>query len=401
MIAWSTPELTIDSSWLASPVLPNEPDGRSWAAQERRRLWRQVRATGGRVYGPSGAAQRLGLRPTTLYGKMRRQHHQEPFVLGLTFSLPLTVSSGYSQWAHPHPSGGLPWNPAASFTPGSSGPRLPSGWSKCSGRAIFRRAGQANHQRLVPRTDRHDQGSQAAASSRTSSSRPRWRTSTSGSISRRSANSSSSTRSRRTKKLPDNGALNAGFDLTKVEGLPPRRSSASRSSACKKGRSRSSRTATTTCAPASSSCKGKSAGRHYDRVETHKDHYLIKPTIDRHFKPGELSTISDHKDNVHWFKAESDAAFIFNVHVIGYDPRSRRTAAGSISTWRARSRRRAGEGARRCPPPIATRSSAEARNLDVSSARGECPSCRFATTTAWTRKRHPATGCKTRSVSRP
>ena len=29
--------------------------------------------------------------------------------------------------------------------------------------------------------------------------------------------------------------------------------------------------------------------------------------------------ISDHKDNVHWFKAESDTAFIFNVHVIGYD----------------------------------------------------------------------------------
>ena len=27
---------------------------------------------GGRIYGPGGAAHRLGLRPTTLYGKMRK-----------------------------------------------------------------------------------------------------------------------------------------------------------------------------------------------------------------------------------------------------------------------------------------------------------------------------------------
>ena len=33
-----------------------------------------------------------------------------------------------------------------------------------------------------------------------------------------------------------------------------------------------------------------------------------------------MSTISDHKDNVHWFKAVSETAYIFNVHVIGYDP---------------------------------------------------------------------------------
>ena len=65
--------------------------------------------------------------------------------------------------------------------------------------------------------------------------------------------------------------------------------------------------------------RGEFHGRHYDRLETHKDHYIIKPTIDRTFKPGELSTISDHKDNVHWFKCASETGFIFNVHVIGYD----------------------------------------------------------------------------------
>jgi hypothetical protein len=66
--------------------------------------------------------------------------------------------------------------------------------------------------------------------------------------------------------------------------------------------------------------KGNLRGRHYDRVEDHKDHYIIRPSLDRTFIPGEYSTISDHKDNVHWFTAESDHAFIFNIHVNGTDP---------------------------------------------------------------------------------
>jgi hypothetical protein len=66
--------------------------------------------------------------------------------------------------------------------------------------------------------------------------------------------------------------------------------------------------------------KGNLRGRHYDRVEDHKDHYVVRPTIDRTFVPAEYSTISDHKDNVHWFMAESDHAFIFNIHVNHTDP---------------------------------------------------------------------------------
>lgn len=66
--------------------------------------------------------------------------------------------------------------------------------------------------------------------------------------------------------------------------------------------------------------KGTCRGRHWDRVEDHKDHYIVRPTIDRTFAPGETSTISDHKDNIHWFTAESETAFLFNIHVIGYNP---------------------------------------------------------------------------------
>ena len=62
--------------------------------------------------------------------------------------------------------------------------------------------------------------------------------------------------------------------------------------------------------------QGDFRGRHYDRLEDEKDHIIVKPTIDRAFTVGECSSVSDHKDNVHWFEATSDKAFIFNIHVI-------------------------------------------------------------------------------------
>ena len=70
--------------------------------------------------------------------------------------------------------------------------------------------------------------------------------------------------------------------------------------------------------------KGNFRGRHYDRIEDHPDHYIIRPTIDREFQPGDFSTISDHKDNVHWFTAESESGFIFNVHVVETNPENTR-----------------------------------------------------------------------------
>lgn len=69
--------------------------------------------------------------------------------------------------------------------------------------------------------------------------------------------------------------------------------------------------------------QGTFHGRHYDRLEDANDHMIIKPTIDRSFQAGEHSSISDDKDNVHWFKATSDTAFIFNIHVDGLQPNKR------------------------------------------------------------------------------
>jgi hypothetical protein len=124
----------------------------------------------------------------------------------------------------------------------------------------------------------------------------------------------------RTVKLPDNGASSTGIDLSKVEGLPTRLYFGKQIFGMKKGRSVVPHGHRNMCT-GFIVLRGTFAGKHYDRVEDHAKHYLIRPTIDRAFKAGEFSTVSDHKDNVHWFKATSDTAFIFNVHVIGYDPK--------------------------------------------------------------------------------
>ena len=65
---------------------------------------------------------------------------------------------------------------------------------------------------------------------------------------------------------------------------------------------------------------GEFRGRHYDRLEEDDGHMIIRPTINRQFKVGEYSTVSDFRDNVHWFKATSDKAYIFNIHVLNVDP---------------------------------------------------------------------------------
>lgn len=123
----------------------------------------------------------------------------------------------------------------------------------------------------------------------------------------------------RNSRLPENGAASLGFDLRNVEGVPTSLRFGKQIFGMKHGRSIVPHGHANMCT-GFIVLKGTFHGRHYDRVETQSDHYLIKPTIDRKFKPGDVSTISDHKDNVHWFEALSETGFVFNVHVVGYDP---------------------------------------------------------------------------------
>jgi hypothetical protein len=127
----------------------------------------------------------------------------------------------------------------------------------------------------------------------------------------------------KTARLPDKGAGNLAVDLSKVEGLPQRLVFGKQIFAMKQGRSVVPHGHDNMCT-AFIILRGNFIGKHYDRVEDNADHYLIKPTLDRVFKPGESSTVSDHKDNVHWFKADSETAFIFNIHIMGYNPESKK-----------------------------------------------------------------------------
>lgn len=124
-------------------------------------------------------------------------------------------------------------------------------------------------------------------------------------------------------KHVDNGARSLRFKFPKVEGLPTEYVFGRQVFALKKGRSVVPH-GHNNMATAFLMLKGNLHGRHYDRIEDSKTHLLIKPTINRPFKPGETSSISDYKDNVHWFKATSKTAFIFNIHVLNVTPGSKR-----------------------------------------------------------------------------
>ncbi len=63
-------DLAFDPAWVVGASASET--AKTWAAQERERILDALRSAKGRVYGPGGAAHRLGLNPTTLYGKMRK-----------------------------------------------------------------------------------------------------------------------------------------------------------------------------------------------------------------------------------------------------------------------------------------------------------------------------------------
>lgn len=151
-------------------------------------------------------------------------------------------------------------------------------------------------------------------------------------------------------KYPAKGPATLQVDLTKVSGLPSKLAFGKQIFAMNRGRSVVPHGHDNMCT-GFIILRGSFIGKHFDRIEDHDDHYLIRPTIDRGFKPGECSTISDHKDNVHWFKAETDGAAIFNIHVLGYnkdnpksssrvyvDPDGQKSAGGLIVAKKISSR---------------------------------------------------------------
>lgn len=64
---------------------------------------------------------------------------------------------------------------------------------------------------------------------------------------------------------------------------------------------------------------GEVHARHYERRGGDDKYLFIKPSLDQRFARGDLSTVSDDRDNVHWFKALTGSVFMFNVAVFGID----------------------------------------------------------------------------------
>jgi DNA-binding NtrC family response regulator len=73
VILSDTDEFTVDESWLSTkPAVENRLGMSSaLASHEKALIEDTLRATGGRVFGPSGAAARLGIPRSTLESKIR------------------------------------------------------------------------------------------------------------------------------------------------------------------------------------------------------------------------------------------------------------------------------------------------------------------------------------------
>jgi formate hydrogenlyase transcriptional activator len=83
MIVTSGNTLHVDPQWLSCHQPDGfAPDGQPVLAElERRAIVEALEHSHGKIYGPGGAAAALGLRPTTLYGKMRKHRIQKPKAL--------------------------------------------------------------------------------------------------------------------------------------------------------------------------------------------------------------------------------------------------------------------------------------------------------------------------------
>jgi hypothetical protein len=123
--------------------------------------------------------------------------------------------------------------------------------------------------------------------------------------------------------LVDNGVRSLRFSFKQVEGVPQNLVYGKQIFAFKKGRSVVPH-GHNNMATAFLVLRGEFQGKHYDRLKDEPSHYIIKPTVDAKFGPGKGSTVSDYRDNIHWFTALSDEpSFILNIHAMGIDPNNK------------------------------------------------------------------------------
>ncbi len=65
---------------------------------------------------------------------------------------------------------------------------------------------------------------------------------------------------------------------------------------------------------------GRARVRHFDRLDTTPTDMLIRPASDVAAGPGEVTSISDEHQNIHWFDALTERVYMFNIAVYQLRP---------------------------------------------------------------------------------
>lgn len=113
-------------------------------------------------------------------------------------------------------------------------------------------------------------------------------------------------------EYPDLGVATRYVKFPKLEGLPARTAFTKKIFGMKKGRAIIPH-GHANMSSAHLILKGEMQLRNYNNHRQENKHMIISPSSDRLIQRGDCSTISDERDNVHWFIANTDQAFTFDV----------------------------------------------------------------------------------------
>lgn len=119
-------------------------------------------------------------------------------------------------------------------------------------------------------------------------------------------------------KYPDLGVTTQAVRFPRLAGIPPRTVFIKKVFGMKKGRAIIPH-GHHNMSSAHLILRGNFDVKHYDKVQESSNEMIIKPTIDKIGKAGEATSISDERDNVHWYRALTDKAYTFDVIMLNLD----------------------------------------------------------------------------------
>ena len=112
--------------------------------------------------------------------------------------------------------------------------------------------------------------------------------------------------------FPDLGVHTKYVNFPRLEGLPEKTVFIKKIFGMRKGRAIIPHGHSNMCS-AHLILRGEMRLRHYDKIRHDGNHLIIRPTLNQVVQAGDCSSISDARDNVHWFIANSETAFTFDV----------------------------------------------------------------------------------------